>query len=70
MKFPRIPPLPFKALEKYLEDFSAVVSSELTKRTPDATVRQSVLLHSTDGNTVWEITVNDLGTITATKVFG
>lgn len=71
IKFPPIPALPkVPALGEYLRDFSQKVANELSKRTPDDTTRQRVLLTSTNDASVWEITVNNVGTITATKVSG
>lgn len=68
IKFPRIPPsLP--ATERYFRDHDTVVDRELQARTPDLEGRNSLLLVSPD-RSVWEITVDDAGAISAAKVQG
>lgn len=69
MKIPRLPVLPrFPELERFLRDFTASVNSEFSARTRDDTVRRSLLLKATDDTSIWEVTVDSLGNVSATKV--
>ena len=56
-------------LVKWAQDIYSVLSREFEARTPDTQTRNSLLLTSPSGY-VWEITVSDVGAITATKVYG
>ena len=69
MRLPTVPSFTNTAWTKWATDLTKVLTAEFLKRTPDDTSRKSVYLNSPDGS-IWEITVDDTGTLTTTKVLG
>jgi len=68
-RMPLVPEFEDGKVKRFLEQQSTFIAKELDKRTPDVTVRQSVFLQSPD-KSVWEVAVDDTGTLTTTKVLG
>lgn len=66
---PRLPETGNVAITRVFETVLRWLVTELGKRTPDDTVRGSLLLRSSDGS-VWEVTVDDLGALGIVKVNG
>lgn len=54
---------------QYFKDFSDVARRELESRTPDKNARDALLLRDPDG-AIWEVKVDNTGTISTTKIYG
>lgn len=69
---PDPPTVDIKTLDKiptWARSLYAVLSREFSDRTPDLQARDSVLLTAPNGS-VWEIKVDNTGTLSSTKVYG
>jgi hypothetical protein len=64
---PRLPGSGSSAVDAVFGTLVRWATSELGKRTPDDTVRNSILLRASDEG-IWEVTISDLGVLTTTQV--
>lgn len=67
MRFPVLPPITDPKLAVYLRDMAQYVQIMERGRTPDATGHHSTILLAPDG-AAWEVTIDDNGALTSTKV--
>lgn len=55
--------------KRYQLDYNGVIQKEFDARTPDTSSRDSVYISSPDGS-IWQVTVDDAGAVSAAKVLG
>lgn len=65
----KVPPTDDVATREFATRLLDELNEELKKRTPDQNGRNNLLLTSPDGS-IWAVTVDDAGALSAAKVYG